>query len=186
MPVPTSCAPLGKDYEDEKGFCASVPIQRVAVLDYVLTPGRHVGLPGEEADFDFAERFAALKAEFECQLEEEAKLNAAVAVNIAILELYWFLDEQILERQVAANWGDVFLEQLSRDLLAEFPEVNGFSRRNLEYMRQWVIFWRQLPEFAQQPVSQLEIASPKAIAKHAVSQSQPSAKQLDSQLPWGS
>lgn len=71
------------DYEDIKGFCASVPIERVAELDYVLTPGRYVGLPDEEDDFDFAERFAALKAEFEEQLKEEAKLNQAIAENLA-------------------------------------------------------------------------------------------------------
>ena len=60
-------------YQDEKSFCASVPIQRVAELDYVPTPGRYVGLPDEEDAFDFAERFAALKAEVESQLKEEAK-----------------------------------------------------------------------------------------------------------------
>ena len=70
-------------YEDVKGFCASVPIERVAELDYVLTPGRYVGLPDEEDDFDFAERFTALKAEFESQLKEEAKLNKAIAKNLA-------------------------------------------------------------------------------------------------------
>jgi type I restriction enzyme M protein len=71
------------EYEDVKGFCASVPIERVAELDYVLTPGRHVGLAEEEDDFDFAERFAALKAEFEAQLVEEAELNKAIAENLA-------------------------------------------------------------------------------------------------------
>jgi len=71
------------DYIDEKGFCASVPLARVAELDYVLTPGRYVGLPDEEDDFNFAERFAALKAEFEAQLLEEAKLNQAIAENLA-------------------------------------------------------------------------------------------------------
>ena len=70
-------------YEDVKGFCASVPIERVAELDYVLTPGRYVGLPDEEDDFDFAERFTALKADFESQLKEEAKLNKAIAKNLA-------------------------------------------------------------------------------------------------------
>ena len=70
-------------YEDIKGFCASVPLKRVAELDYVLTPGRYVGLPDEEDDFDFAERFAALKTEFEAQLKEEAKLNKAIAENLA-------------------------------------------------------------------------------------------------------
>lgn len=71
------------DYEDEKGFCASVPLARVAELDYVLTPGRYVGLPDEEDDFNFAERFTALKAEFEAQLLEEATLNKAIAESLA-------------------------------------------------------------------------------------------------------
>jgi hypothetical protein len=46
-------------------------------LDDVLAPGRYVGLLDEEDGFDFAERFAALKAESEAQLQEEAKLNQA-------------------------------------------------------------------------------------------------------------
>ena len=77
----------GEPYKDEKGFCASIPIERVAELDYVLTPGRYVGLPDEEDDFDFAERFAALKAEFENQLKEEKKLNAAIAKNLAKVKM---------------------------------------------------------------------------------------------------
>lgn len=75
------------DYEDVKGFCASVPLARVAELDYVLTPGRYVGLPDEEDDFNFAERYAALKAEFEGQLKEEARLNQAIAESLAKIKL---------------------------------------------------------------------------------------------------
>jgi len=66
-----------------KGFCASASLERVAELDYVLTPGRYVGLPDEEDDFNFAERFNALKAEFEAQLVEEAELNRLIAENLA-------------------------------------------------------------------------------------------------------
>ena len=69
-------------YEDVKGFCASVPLSEVAAKDYVLTPGRYVGLPDEEDDFDFAERFASLKNEFAAQLEEEEKLNAAILESL--------------------------------------------------------------------------------------------------------
>lgn len=73
----------GGKYEDIAGFCASVDIDEVAKLDYVLTPGRYVGLTDEEDDFDFKERFTALKAEFEAQLKEEARLNNTIAENLA-------------------------------------------------------------------------------------------------------
>ncbi len=76
------------EYEDIKGFCASTPLERVAELDYVLTPGRYVGLPAEEDDFNFPERFAALKAEFEAQLEEEAVLNKAIIDSLAKVKVY--------------------------------------------------------------------------------------------------
>lgn len=71
------------EYEDVAGFCASVPLEKVAELDYVLTPGRYVGLADDEDEFDFKERFNSLKAEFEAQLTEEAKLNQAIAENLA-------------------------------------------------------------------------------------------------------
>jgi len=70
-------------YEDIPGFCASALISKVTELDYVLTPGRYVGLPDDEDDFDFNERFTALKAELEEQLKEEARLNKVITENLA-------------------------------------------------------------------------------------------------------
>ena len=75
------------NYEDVKGYCNSASIERVRELDYVLTPGRYVGLPEEEDDFDFKERFTQLKAEFEEQLKEEARLNALIAENLKKVKL---------------------------------------------------------------------------------------------------
>lgn len=71
------------NYEDIKGFCNSASIERVKELDFVLTPGRYVGLPDDEDDFNFAERFSGLKAEFEEQLKEETRLNALIKENLA-------------------------------------------------------------------------------------------------------
>lgn len=59
-----------------------MPLSEVAAKDYVLTPGRYVGLPDEEDDFDFAERFASLQKEFAAQLEEEKTLNAAILESL--------------------------------------------------------------------------------------------------------
>jgi type I restriction enzyme M protein len=78
--------PDGK-YEDIKGFCNSASIERVVELGYVLTLGRFVGLPDEEDDFDFKERFTKLKAEFGEQLKEEANLNALIAENLQKVKL---------------------------------------------------------------------------------------------------
>jgi type I restriction enzyme M protein len=70
-----------------KGFCCSASIDRVRELDYVLTPGRYVGLADEEDDFDFKERFTRLKAEFEEQLKEETRLNALIAENLVKVKI---------------------------------------------------------------------------------------------------
>jgi len=56
-------------------------------LDYVLTPGRYVGLPDDEDDFDFNERFSSLKAEFEAQLKEEMILNEVIRKNLDNIKL---------------------------------------------------------------------------------------------------
>ncbi len=71
-----------RGYEDVPGFCSSASIERVRELDYVLTPGRYVGLPEEEDDFDFEERFRSLQKEFEEQLKEEKRLNKAILDNL--------------------------------------------------------------------------------------------------------
>ncbi|AOW20590.1 type I restriction-modification system subunit M [Urechidicola croceus] len=71
------------NYEDVAGFCKAESIERVKELDCVLTPGRYVGLPDEEDDFDFAERFTSLKATFETQLKEEDALNKAIKTNLS-------------------------------------------------------------------------------------------------------
>ena len=75
------------NYEDIKGFCKSTTIEEVRKLDYVLTSGRYVGLPDEEDDFDFKERFTKLKAEFLEQLKEEQRLNKLILKNLEKIEI---------------------------------------------------------------------------------------------------
>ena len=65
-------------YEDLAGFCKSATIEEVKKLDYVLTPGRYVGLAEEEDDFNFEITFNLLKNELNILLEEELRLNRLI------------------------------------------------------------------------------------------------------------
>lgn len=83
-----------------------------------------------------------------------AQVKAAIHVNSELLRLYWSLGIELVEKSKNAKWGDGLLQNLSRDLLSEFPEMKGFSYRNLKSIRQWVLFYGGT-EIGKQPVSQL-------------------------------
>lgn len=74
-------------YQDIKGFCKSVSLEEVGGKDYVLTPGRYVGLEEAEDDFDFIETFTKLQNELKQQMAEEAKLNERILANLAKINL---------------------------------------------------------------------------------------------------
>jgi predicted nuclease of restriction endonuclease-like (RecB) superfamily len=86
---------------------------------------------------------------------QTAQIKAAVAVNQELLRLYWDLAERIVSKQQESAWGDGFLLQMSRDLQSEFPDMKGFSLRNLKYMRQWYQFWLSANLIGQQLVAQI-------------------------------
>ena len=70
------------DYKDIQGFCKSASIKEVKEINHVLTPGRYIGLPDDEDDFNFAERFNSLKAELDAQIAEEAQLSKRIQNNL--------------------------------------------------------------------------------------------------------
>lgn len=83
-----------------------------------------------------------------------AQLKAAVRVNNELLVLYWELGADIIAKQAKAKWGDGLIEQLSKDLSAEFRDIKGFSRSNLMYIKKWYLFYSRNNAIVQQPVGQ--------------------------------
>ena len=131
------------------------------------------------------------------QRVRQAQVKAAVQVNTALLTFYWELGAEIVERQKSAKWGSGFLKQLSADLMSEFPDMKGFSYRNIRYVRGWYLFYSEgasnLATACCQIGQQLVAQSPKLekikIAKQPVAQLEPTpivpqavAQLL--QIPW--
>ncbi|KVO55985.1 hypothetical protein WJ78_02595 [Burkholderia ubonensis] len=88
------------------------------------------------------------------QRVEHARQRAAASANRELVTLYWQIGRDILERQQQRGWGAKVIDQLARDLKDAFPDMRGFSPRNLKYMRALAQAW-PAPEFVQQPAAQL-------------------------------
>jgi predicted nuclease of restriction endonuclease-like (RecB) superfamily len=106
-------------------------------------------LPNDSWGDDYRHWLAALK-----QRVERARLRAVTSANRELVTLYWQIGREILDRQQRQGWGAGVVDQLARDLKAAFPDMRGFSPRNLKYMRSLAQAWPNA-EFVQQPAAQL-------------------------------
>jgi predicted nuclease of restriction endonuclease-like (RecB) superfamily len=130
--------------------------------------------------------FTALKEQI-----HTAQIKAAVTVNKELLITYWNLGKAISEKQQQTNWGEGMIDQLSIDLLKEFPAIKGFSRTNLYYIKKWYVFYAQ-NEFVPQLVGQMKRKPSKGIiVPQVVGQLQKNGQknndisQLIALIPWG-
>ncbi len=85
---------------------------------------------------------------------QAARIRAALAANREIILLYWSVGRDILAEQATRGWGAKVIDRLSQDLRREFPEIKGFSPRNLKYMRAFAEAWPD-ETFVQQTVANL-------------------------------
>lgn len=107
-----------------------------------------------EIDLNQKDAYRSWIAELKNKIEV-SQLKAAVKVNTELILIYWQLGKEIVEKQQEANWGDSLIDQLSKDLSAAFPQMKGFSRTNLFYIRKWYLFYRQGELIVPQLVGQL-------------------------------
>ena len=83
-----------------------------------------------------------------------AQQRASLAVNRELVLLYWQIGRDILARQAKQGWGAKVIDRLAHDLRTAFPEMKGFSPRNLKYMRAFAEAWPDA-EFVQEALAQL-------------------------------
>lgn len=101
------------------------------------------------SNIEYQNWIGSLKDQIKC-----SQLKASLSVNSELIRLYWSIGKQISEKQENSKWGSKVIEQLAKDLKQSFPDMTGFSARNLKYMRYFAESW---PEFAigQQAVAQI-------------------------------
>ena len=113
-----------------------------------------------EASFPIAPAKAALPPEYAAGLAaikiriQQERLRVVLSANAAMILLYWDIGRTILDRQERAGWGAKVIDRLAADLHESFPDMKGFSPRNLKYMRAFAAAW---PERAivQEPLAQI-------------------------------
>lgn len=105
---------------------------------------------GEINISDFSAWLAALKAKI-----HTVRNKLAFSLNTQILELYWEIGRDIAERQEKSGWGSGFIERIATELKHEFPEIKGFSRRNVYAILQWYKFYSLKYPFVPHCVAQI-------------------------------
>ena len=83
-----------------------------------------------------------------------AHQKVAFSINSQLLEMYWEIGKEITVKQSKSEWGSKFIEQIATELKHEFPEIKGFSRRNIYAIKQWYIFYSNKYEFVPHNVAQ--------------------------------
>jgi predicted nuclease of restriction endonuclease-like (RecB) superfamily len=110
-----------------------------------------------------------------------ARLHAARAVNRDLINLYWDIGRSIVEKQETLGWGESVVEMLSRDLQKAFPQMRGFSVRNLWYVRRLYAEYTE-PLILQQVAAELaRKQSDMGRKADALARLQ----QLAAEIPWG-
>jgi predicted nuclease of restriction endonuclease-like (RecB) superfamily len=102
-----------------------------------------------ELDKNYATLLQNLKKEI-----STARIRAHLSVNKEMINLYWSIGNQILERQKEEGWGSKVIENISKDLRNEFPEMKGLSPRNLVYMQTFAKCYPDF-EFTQEVLAQI-------------------------------
>ena len=101
-------------------------------------------------DAEYAEWIAEVKHRY-----RSAQVKAAVKVNGEKLLFNWQMGRDLVQKKAEERWGAGVVEQVSLDLKREFPKEDGFSARNLRYMKQWYLYYTAEAQKMQRPVAEI-------------------------------
>lgn len=114
-----------------------------------------------------------------------SQVKASVKVNQVMLQFYWELGRDIVEKKAESRWGSGFMKNLSRDLKEVNPDASCFSETNLLYMKNFYLLYEPYlqiaPQVGEQITQQIVEQKENAITPQFVEQIQ---KDLFS-VPWG-
>lgn len=114
---------------------------------------RTVMFPVAAPIVEMPEDYPTWLADLKHRIQTE-RLRIVISSNAAMVLLYWDIGHRTLEKQKAQGWGAKIIDRLSFDLREQFPEMKGFSPRNLKYMRAFAAAWPKR-EIVQEVLAQL-------------------------------
>jgi len=117
---------------------------------------------------------------------QTSQVKAALTVNNQLIMLYWHLGQQIVQKQLTAKWGSNFIDQLSRDLRIEFPDMGGLSADNLRYCKAFYLFYSG-ESISEQPVRKLKNNNkiPEQPVRKKAGSTNKAPQNLIFDIPWG-
>ena len=98
-------------------------------------------MPVPVSKTDLPHGYANLLTSLKKRIQQE-RIKTVLSANCAMVMLYWDIGASILERQQTEGWGAKVIDRLSFDLKEAFPDMKGFSSRNLKYMRKFAESWK--------------------------------------------
>jgi predicted nuclease of restriction endonuclease-like (RecB) superfamily len=110
--------------------------------------------------FPLAENLSAMPASYKQFIETlktqivQERLKSVLQANRSMIVLYWHIGKSIIEHQLQEGWGTKVIDRMAYDLKESFPDMDGFSPRNLKYMRKFAESWTDF-EIVQRTVAQL-------------------------------
>jgi len=110
--------------------------------------------------FPIAESLSAMPQNYQLFIEKlkkqikQERLKTVLSANKSMILMYWKIGKSIIERQQSEGWGTKVIDRMSHDLKENFPEMSGFSPRNLKYMRKFAEAWQNI-EIVQRTVAQI-------------------------------